>query len=169
MRYARTFTVAIVAAAASLLWRPAAAEDFTFNVRVEVSNLASDIDRFQIDCVVCAGRCTITESRPFLERDSTENVIGSGSTQQMLPPAPRNFNGVVRVAFNASPGKVAQLASGYQCLMTLPGMPRGSVAVYGPRPGTPYVISLEGTLGPTVGTPGPRAPDLKGTPKMPKR
>ena len=177
MHYARAFTVAIVAAAASLLWRPAAAEDFTFNVRVELSNLSSAIDHYGIRCAACTERCQNTNPGSA----AAPWFIGNGTARHTFPPgAPRNFNGVIRVAFDARPGRVPELARNYLCQGSPEWPPGYSDAVHGPRPGTPYVDRLEGTIGgATIAPPAPLTADPKGalkggtfpkgTPGLPKR
>jgi hypothetical protein len=160
MRLAGTFVIAVAAAAS--LASPAAAVDFTFNVRVEVSDLASDVNRLTIECAACSERCqgtrdVVVGTEPWL--------VGYGSTTHTFAPgAPRNFNGVVRVAFDARPGEVAERARNYLCVMNV-HTPLGAVgsSTFQPKPGAPHVTRLEGPIGPTVAPPGPLTPDPKGT------
>jgi hypothetical protein len=158
MRCFRTFAIAATTSAS--LISAAAAEDFTFNVRVEVSNLASDVERLVIECAACNEPCHSTGAVVIGTRDW---FIGSGSaTHNFAPGAARNFNGVIRVAFNAAAGQVPERARYYRCEMRVPGPIGGSPAVYGAKPGTPHVTRLEGSIGPTF-TPAPLTPDPKGT------
>jgi hypothetical protein len=154
--------VAFIAATFLSLSSPAAAVDFTFNVRVEVSDLASDVSSLSIDCAACSERCQGATDLPIVDEPW---LIGSGrATHNFAPGAPRNFTGVVRVAFDARPGKIAERARNYLCLMNV-HTPLGVVggSTFAPRPGTPYVTRLEGSIGPTIAPPGAPTPDPKGT------
>jgi hypothetical protein len=175
-------SVAFLVFAILLFARPAAAEDFTLSVRVEVADLQPEIKRIVVRCAVCIERCE-RAGGPLLNTDT--NVIGAGSAAHNFSGAgPRNFNGALRIAFNALPGRTAASARRYLCTLdpdtTAPGPlglenPAAELAeqapYYQPRPGTPYVARLEGSLSspgaappPSIvpSDPAPRAPGVKG-------
>lgn len=131
---------------------PAAAEDFSLNVPVKLSNLAQAVTGGIVACVV--GPVSIaTVQRPVTHPGER---VGFG-VEPFAVDAGRGFADTVTVAFDADPGKDPTAATHYKCWLQLTtnpdapgavGVPRrdASDPVLLPRPGTPFTQVITGEL-----------------------
>jgi hypothetical protein len=81
------------------------AEDFTFNVGVNLSNLHEDVAKVLVAC---------SPLRPL--PTGGDLVLGQGS-KELIVPANGIINTTVQLKFNANPGKNPGDAESYTCLM----------------------------------------------------
>ena len=86
------------------------AEDFTFNVRVELSNLHPDVEGANVLCKVLIA----AEGAPV-----GENVVGLKRSENLMVSAGGAINQTVRIKFNAYSGKNPADATKYLCLLDL--------------------------------------------------
>ena len=144
-----TLRTLIFAFAVAMASAPAAAEDFTFVVPVEVTNLPPEINRMTVSC-----SASIAPGTPGLP----PRMIGSSATQVTISGGA--YRGDVTVAFNASLSD-AGYANEYSCGITSFGniSPSGSGIAYHTSdyddpgrffpldPSAPFRVRASGRLG----------------------
>jgi hypothetical protein len=83
------------------------AEDFTFNVPVNFSNIHEEADRIMVSCKVFKGQIL-----------SNEGLIGNSAKFEDVP-GNGNLNKTIQVKFNAHPNKNRAEADNYECSMSV--------------------------------------------------
>src|SRR5438132_974478 len=96
----------------------AASADFTFNVPVDLENLAAAVQSYQVTCQA-------TDNNPLVNNPPWK-MIGTGSTSnQVLPAGQKIIKATHTIAFNFSPSFApsAAAAKWYQCYLVLCSAP----------------------------------------------
>lgn len=88
---------------APLFPSPSFAEDFTFNVPVELKNLPATITKGYVQCLVY----------------NADNSYGIGGTNYYFDIVAGNYVNTVVVKFNADPGRDPKKAAGWGCALFL--------------------------------------------------
>jgi hypothetical protein len=124
----------------------ALAEDFTFNVQVNLSHMHQDVAKLRIHCGASISHAGGMIGEKILEIDV---------------PANGTFNNTVQVAFNASPGQNLRAAKVYRCETRLidrnanPGSARAGTSSECQnsandwrcgKPGTPFAMIFFGSF-----------------------
>jgi hypothetical protein len=146
----KKLSLPLICAAALGFAGPALAEDFTFTVPVQLTNLPTGITGFNVQCSVLASQ--VWEGRTIQGRS-----IGSGATYVHISGG--SYSGDVTVAFNHATLEDPHLAVFYGCAIQRLDGPSptggGSFSYYPGLPhfiplaaGAPFVASVNGSLPP---------------------
>lgn len=103
-------TAFLAIALATALPRTAASEDFTFNVRVEATNLDRIVARIRVNCSVGTN-----DGYAGPDVHAMETVGHGWAEHKFCPGEPHSFNGTIAVSFNVLPMKNAGSAKAYYC------------------------------------------------------